>query len=545
MTKEFSTWDKKSIKTIVGKTKDFDELAKDCVAFANFKGGHIHIGIEDDEELPPQGQTIPNDIAETTVKRLNELTINVGISHKVVESENGAQYLDLHIYPSRSSVASTTNGRYFMRDNDKSRPLMPDELIRLIGDKSSYCWETKQTLNVSMADADQQKVQSFVNKIRQSDRVTGFVKEKTERELLEHYLLIDENGQLTNLGVLWIGKRMQRARLLYSPVVQYIKYDENGDKVFKKIWDDYEFNPEELLENIWNSVPEWRESNEVSEGLWRANIPAFDEKVVREVLANAIVHRPYTTRGDVFINMFPDRMEIVNPGQLPYGVTVSTILHKSIQRNEHMSKIFYDLHMMEREGSGYDLIFDVLLSWGKDLPVVIEGEDYVKVVITRKIVDKEAYRIHQYLEDNYSLSQKARIAFGIILQQKKIKSLDLSKCLQLNENERLRDYLKTLLAEKIVLSSGTKKSTTYSINPKIVQYSKANITTTLKTIEPYRLKALIEEDLKYHPNSTVVEISNRLPDVEFLELQKMVRSMAHDGELANDSGRKFRRYWKP
>ena len=46
--KEGSLFDRKSLKTIIGKRADFNELAKDCVAFANAKGGHIHIGIEDD-----------------------------------------------------------------------------------------------------------------------------------------------------------------------------------------------------------------------------------------------------------------------------------------------------------------------------------------------------------------------------------------------------------------------------------------------------------------------------------------------------------------
>lgn len=44
---ESLTFDKKSIKSVSGKTADFNELAKDCVAFANAKGGNIYIGIED------------------------------------------------------------------------------------------------------------------------------------------------------------------------------------------------------------------------------------------------------------------------------------------------------------------------------------------------------------------------------------------------------------------------------------------------------------------------------------------------------------------
>ena len=86
---------------------------------------------------------------------------------------------------------------------------------------------------------------------------------------------------------------------------------------------------------------------------------------------------------------------------------------------------------------------------------------------------------------------------------------------------------------------------TYSINPKFVAKSKVQIPTSLKTIEPYRLKALIKEDLRFHPNSLLSEIAQRLPDVEFHELEKMTREMAKNSELNTCGGRKYRRYSLP
>ena len=40
-------FDKKSLKLVQGKTADFGEIAKDCVAFANTYGGYLAIGIEE------------------------------------------------------------------------------------------------------------------------------------------------------------------------------------------------------------------------------------------------------------------------------------------------------------------------------------------------------------------------------------------------------------------------------------------------------------------------------------------------------------------
>ena len=95
------------------------------------------------------------------------------------------------------------------------------------------------------------------------------------------------------------------------------------------------------------------------------------------------------------------------------------------------------------------------------------------------------------------------------------------------------------------MTRGRGKGTKYFINPDLISNSKANIRTTLKTIEPYRLKELIKQDLKYHPKSLVSEMSQRLPDVAIDELQKHVRKMAIEGELAYEGGRKYRRYSLP
>ena len=189
----------------------------------------------------------------------------------------------------------------------------------------------------------------FLKDIRASQRVSSFIKDMSDDEVLDYYF-IQKNNYLTNLGILWIGKRNDRASLLYPPAIQVIRYDEKDEKVWKLLLDDHFSNPKELLEKVLHDIPDWQESVEVSEGMFRKNIPFFPIEVVRELVVNALVHRTYTTRGDVFINIYTDRMEIHSPGRLPFGVTPKNILSQSVRRNEHLSKVFYDLGLMEKEG---------------------------------------------------------------------------------------------------------------------------------------------------------------------------------------------------
>ena len=111
--------------------------------------------------------------------------------------------------------------------------------------------------------------------------------------------------------------------------------------------------------------------------------------MVRELLVNALVHRPYTQQGDIFLNLHTDRLEVVNPGLLPLGVTPQNMLHTTVRRNEHLARVFHDLKLMEREGSGYDKMYEVLLSQGKPVPEPHEGPDRFEVTVRRHIIKPE------------------------------------------------------------------------------------------------------------------------------------------------------------
>jgi ATP-dependent DNA helicase RecG len=121
-------------------------------------------------------------------------------------------------------------------------------------------------------------------------------------------------------------------------------------------------------------------------------------------------------------------------------------------------------------------------------------------------------------------------------------STKLSSILQLPEEVRLNSYTSELLKKGIIGERGVGKGSSFFVNPKIISNSKANLKTSLKTIEPYRLKALIIEDLRFHPNSRISEIATRLPDVEYKELRKMLYDMVGKKEIIYSGGRAYRKY---
>lgn len=166
----------------------------------------------------------------------------------------------------------------------------------------------------------------------------------------------------------------------------------------------------------------------------------------------------------------------------------------------------------------------------------------MEVTVYRKIITKEASRLGDYVADNYRLKRKSLIALGIILQKRSLSASDLTKELQLTEQDRLRTYVDSLLSNEIVITKGVGKGTKYEISPLFLNRTKVQSPTTLKTIEPHRLKALILEDLRFYPSSSIAEMATRLPEVEYAELEKTVRKMARKEEITPIGSRKYRRY---
>jgi ATP-dependent DNA helicase RecG len=52
---------------------------------------------------------------------------------------------------------------------------------------------------------------------------------------------------------------------------------------------------------------------------------AYPERVVKEAIVNAIIHRDYRLNRDIFIRIFDDRIEVESPGVFPGNITPSNI----------------------------------------------------------------------------------------------------------------------------------------------------------------------------------------------------------------------------
>lgn len=105
--------DKKSLKFLKSKNTDWDELAKDCVSFANAQGGSIYIGIEDKENLPPANQkNSDRNLPDLIQKNIANRTVNVAVAITIEVAVNKSEFLKVQVFRNAQTIACTTDGKY-------------------------------------------------------------------------------------------------------------------------------------------------------------------------------------------------------------------------------------------------------------------------------------------------------------------------------------------------------------------------------------------------------------------------------------------------
>nr|QIQ10550.1 hypothetical protein BFBNJELC_00031 [uncultured bacterium] len=220
------------------------------------------------------------------------------------------------------------------------------------------------------------------------------------------------------------------------------------------------------------------------------------------------------------------------------------MLHTTVRRNEHLARLFHDLKLMEREGSGFDKIYEVLLSQGRPMPELIETHDRVQVTVKRRILKPEVIDFIAKADQTYQLTQRERIVLGLLAQHDAQTARELTTALELPSIEALQPWLKRLLDWHLIQSAGRTQATRYFVEPALMRSLNFSGETTLKRIEPHRLAALILEDLRRYPESAISDIHQRIGgEIHPKQVKRALESLIERGEVRFEGDNRWRRYW--
>lgn len=106
----------------------------------------------------------------------------------------------------------------------------------------------------------------------------------------------------------------------------------------------------------------------------RSDTWSLPPAAVREAMINAVAHSDYSQSGaPIRVALFADRLEVENPGLLPFGLTVADLpLGVSKLRNRVMGRVFHELGLVEQWGSGVQRMFAACRDAGLAAPALEE-----------------------------------------------------------------------------------------------------------------------------------------------------------------------------
>ena len=115
----------------------------------------------------------------------------------------------------------------------------------------------------------------------------------------------------------------------------------------------------------------------------RAERWSLPPAAVREAIINAVTHADYAQRGaPIRLSIFDDRLEIENPGLLPFGLTLDDLPRGvSKLRNRVIGRVFHALGLIEQWGSGIQRMSAACHEAGLDAPVFEELATRFRVTI--------------------------------------------------------------------------------------------------------------------------------------------------------------------
>lgn len=119
----------------------------------------------------------------------------------------------------------------------------------------------------------------------------------------------------------------------------------------------------------------------------RKDIPQYPPTVVREAVINALLHTDYSIKGaSIQVAIFEDRIEITNPGCLPFGLSFEAALSGISQlRNRVIGRVFRELNLIEQWGSGFGRMLNICGQQGIPLPKFEELGNFFRTTLYHSI----------------------------------------------------------------------------------------------------------------------------------------------------------------
>lgn len=330
---------------------DTRKLHEYCVALANEGGGVLLLGVADKAPRPVVGtQAFPDPVS--TSERLFQV-LGFRIDVESVEHSSG-RVVVFHVPSRPRGTAYHLDGKYLMRSGEALVPMSEDRLRRIFAEGEPDWLEehTRKGLDAEAVVAllDTQTLFELLKLPYPSDRKG--VLDRLQRERLIDDL--DDGLAIRRLGALLLARRLDDFPDLSRKAPRVVVYTE-ASKLETRLDQTgargYAVGFQGLVRFVMNQLPQ----NEIIEDALRKEVKLVPEVVIRELVANALIHQDFGIGGaSVMVEVYSNRVEISNPGE-PI-VPVERFIDGYQSRNERLADLMRRMGICEEKSSGIDRV---------------------------------------------------------------------------------------------------------------------------------------------------------------------------------------------
>lgn len=343
------------------------DLAKELVAFANFQGGMILLGVDDDGRIHGLTRNHPEEWVMSVCR--DKIRPELIPRFEVIrQAESGKDIALVRVGRGWTAhhVWHNQHRTYYIRVGSQSREASPEELERLFQQRGGFRTETRPVQGTTLRDLDLRRLLDYFGRVRGQETPDVNDNQGWTGLLVNTEIMTDSDlGPAVTVGGLLLFGGSPR-RFLPQAGIDAVAFPgkEKGLATIERTSLRGPLlpltGPAGVVENglVEDAVHFVRRNTPVTagleDGIRRKERPAYPAEVLREIVVNALVHRDYLLSGsDIELAVYNDRLEITSPGRLPNGVTPERMRYGvRASRNQLLVDVMRDYGYLERLGMG-------------------------------------------------------------------------------------------------------------------------------------------------------------------------------------------------
>lgn len=355
---------------------DNHRLYQYCVALANEGGGHLILGVSNDSPRKVVGTKSFADPIAMAEKVFEALGFRVEIE-EVLHPDG--RVLVFHIPSRPRGTAYHLDGAYLMRSGGSLVAMSEDQLRRIFAEGKPDWLEEPSRAGLSDEEViellDTQAYFELMKIPYPSDRAG--VLDRLERERF-----IDRDPHswgIRRLSALLFAKQLNDFPDVARKAARVVVYNgtsKTDTKLDRTGTKGYATGFQAMITFVMGQLPQ----NEVIEDALRKQVKLVPDVVIREVLANALIHQDFTVGGaSMMVEIYSNRVEVSNPGE-PI-VPVERFIDGYQSRNERLADVMRRMGICEEKSSGIDRVVETAEAFQLPAPDFQAGHKRTFVII--------------------------------------------------------------------------------------------------------------------------------------------------------------------